>query len=58
MIRIVTHPAFFQRVTAGRRNDSTRRNHLSQAFDWAGPQRWILVEGINQFINRRWTDTG
>lgn len=58
VIRIVTHPAFIQRITTGRRDDSTRRRYLSRAFEWAGPQRWILVEGIDQFINRRWAETG
>ena len=54
VIRTVSHPTFVQQIIDSRRNDPRRRKFLSESLDWVGTERWLLVEGIDQFVNRKW----
>lgn len=52
VLRVVAHPEFADKVRSGRRDATQRRAYLYRAFAWAGPERWVLCEGIDQFFNR------
>lgn len=43
---------FDQMVRSRQHDDTIRRAYLYRAFEWAGPERWVLVEGIEQFFDR------
>jgi hypothetical protein len=56
VIRIVADPAIARRISTGRRNDPATRAVLSGALEWVGTERWLLVEGVRQFLERRHSD--
>lgn len=53
VIRIVADPAIAHRISAGRPNDPAVRAVLSSALEWVGTERWLLVDGVHQFLVRR-----
>jgi hypothetical protein len=53
VIRIVADPAIAHRISTGRRNDPAMRAFLSDALEWVGTERWLLVDGVGQFLERR-----
>jgi hypothetical protein len=58
VIRIVADPAIARRISAGRRNDPAMRTCLADALEWAGAERWILVNGAYEFVTRRYAMAG
>lgn len=54
VIRTVASPAVTHRIAEGRRNDPAMRTALSNAFKWAGAERWLLVNGAYELIKRRY----
>lgn len=52
VLRITSSPQFQEIVTSDRYDETQRRGYLYRVFDWAGPQRWVLVEGIEQYFDR------
>lgn len=52
VLRVAARPEFAEKVRSGRRDATQRRAYLYRAFAWAGPERWVLCEGIDQFFNR------
>ncbi|MDV3126552.1 hypothetical protein M1247_16640 [Mycobacterium sp. 21AC1] len=53
VIRIVTDPAIAHRISTGRRNDPAMRASLSDALEWVGVERWLLVNGAHELLQRR-----
>jgi hypothetical protein len=54
VIRIVADPAVAHRISTGRRNDPAMRAFLSDALEWAGAERWLLVNGAYDLLKRRY----
>lgn len=52
VLSVVAKPEFTKRVTSGRGDSTRRRAYLYREFEWAGPERWVLVEGVDRFFNR------
>lgn len=52
VLRAVARPEFADKIRSGRWDSTQRRAHLYRSFAWAGPERWVLCEGIDQFFNR------
>jgi hypothetical protein len=58
VIRIVADPAIAHRISTGRPNDPAMRIVLSDALDWAGAERWLLVNGAYELLKRRYAMAG
>lgn len=58
VIQIVADPAIAHRISTGRRNDPAVRTCLSDALDWAGSERWLLVNGAYELLKRRYVVAG
>lgn len=52
VLGVTAEHEFAEKIRTGHYDSTVRRTHLYRALEWAGPQRWVLVEGIDQFFNR------
>ena len=52
VLRAVARPEFADKIRSGRLDSTQRRAYLYRSFAWAGPERWVLCEGIDQYFNR------